>query len=75
MLSPFLFLLVMSLITKESMDSKGNVIRWKSGKSLEDFKSADDLALLSYFFDHNPVFEPLQTQLSGIKVMTDCLHS
>jgi len=71
MLSPFLFLLVINWITKQSIDSKGTGIRWISGKSPEDLEFADDLALLSHSVNHmqekTHCLHPDHCKLSGIK--------
>jgi len=52
MLSPFLFLLVINWVTRQSMDSQRTDIQWISGKILEDLEYADDLALISHSFNH-----------------------
>jgi len=52
MLSPYLFLLVVDWVTRQSTDGKGTGIHWISGKSLENLEYADDLAVLSGSFDH-----------------------
>ena len=63
MLSPFLFLLVINWITKQSMDSRRTGIRWISGKSLEDLEFADDVSLFSVTCSRRPnVWRPLQAQ-------------
>ena len=51
MLSPFLFLLVIDWVTRQSLHGYRTGIHWISGKILEDLEYADDLALLSHSVD------------------------
>ena len=85
MLSLFLFLLVISWITK-SLDSKETGIQWISRKSLDDLEFARDLALLSHPFNHMwEKIHCLDATAIGLridkdkskimKVMTDCLQT
>jgi len=61
---PFLFLLIISLVTRQSTDTKGNGTKWIARKSLEDLQHADDLPLLSHFFNHT---EEKTLYIIGIK--------
>jgi hypothetical protein len=47
LLSPFLFLLAIDYIMRESTEGKRNVIQWTMWQQLEDLNFADDIALIS----------------------------
>ena len=47
LLSPFLFLLAVDWIMKESTEGRRNGIQWTLWKQLDDFDFADDIALLA----------------------------
>ena len=51
LLSPFLFLLVIDWIMRESTHGKRNGIQWDLMNQLDDLDFADDLALLSHKFE------------------------
>ena len=58
LLSPFLFLLVMDWIMKETTKDQARGIQWTLSKHLEDIDFADDVALLSQ--RHNSMTQKLE---------------
>ena len=73
LLSPFLFLLVMDWIMKETTKDQARGIQWTLSKHLEDVKFADDVTLLSQ--RHNNMTQKLESireiaAMIGLKVNT-----
>ena len=73
LLSPFLFLLVMDWIMKETTKDQARGIQWTLSKHLEDIDFADDVALLSQ--RHNNMTQKLESiretaAMIGLKVNT-----
>jgi len=48
------------------MDSKGRVIQWISGRSLDDLEYVDDLALLSHSVNH--IQEQLEKAVASVRL-------
>ena len=71
LMSPFLFILAIDWLTKESMDGRRNGIQWTLWKQLDDLDYADDIALLSHRQQHlqakTDVFEQLSSSI-GLRI-------